>query len=391
MTIIVFFIILSVLILIHELGHFIAAKKNGVEVEEFGFGLPPRIFGKKIGKTFYSINLLPIGGFVKLFGEEVHEIDNQTKSLKKQKLIKEIKEKAFIYKKPWQKAMIVLGGVFMNLVLGVLIFYITLSLNQFKSTPIPIFLKDYQFKFGEESKKVIITRINKNSPAEKSGLKEEDIVLRYKTENTQWKNIRTSKDFINAIKDRKEEKVFLEVINNKNGRKKTAEVKPVYSSDLKRYIIGVSLADSIVIEYSKPLEKVFSGFIHSYNLIDYNFKIFGYLISSSIKEKNPSTITQSVTGPIGIFAVVDDTVRKSGEKLLINLLELSALISLSLAIMNILPLPALDGGRMIFVLYEWIFKKQPNKNIEKYVNLIGFLFLLLLALIVAINDIIRFF
>lgn len=386
MTFLIFLIILSLLVLIHELGHFIAAKKNGVKVEEFGFGLPPRIFGKKIGETIYSINLLPVGGFVKLYGEEYHEITNhQSPATNHQK------KHAFIFKKPWQKTIIILGGVFMNLLLGITIFYFTLSSNQFKSTPMPIFLKNYKFKFGKETKKVIIAQVNKNSPAEKAGIKEEDIVINFKTENQEWKNINSAKDFIDAIKDKKNQTIYLQLINNKNGEKKIIQVKPIYNSQLKRYIIGVNLADIIVLEYKTKKEKFLSGFLHSYNLIDYNLKVFAYLFSTSVKEKNPSTITNSLTGPIGIFAVIDDTVKKSGKKLIFNLLELSALISLSLAIMNVLPFPALDGGRLVFVVYEWITGKPANKTIEKYVNFAGFLILISLAVFIAINDILKFF
>ncbi|MCS6956788.1 MAG: M50 family metallopeptidase [Patescibacteria group bacterium] len=381
MTFLFFFIILSVLILIHELGHFLLAKKNGVKVEEFGFGLPPRIWGKKIKETIYSINLFPFGGFVKLYGEEYHEIKN-----------KKNKKKAFIYKKPWQKTMIVLGGVFMNLIFGIIIFYFILGLNQFKSTPIPIILKNYQFNFGTQTKKVIIANVNENSPASKTNIKEEDIVLKYRLNAShQWKNISSASQFIEIIKNTKGEKITFELINNKNHEKKIIEVKPIYNEKLKRYIIGVNLADVLILEYKKPIERFFAGFIHSYNLIDYNLKIFKHLFVSSIKEKNPSNITQSLTGPVGIFAVVDDVVKKSGKKLIFNLLELSALISLSLALMNILPFPALDGGRLVFIIYEWITGKPSNKNIEKYVNFFGFLILISLAILISINDFLKFF
>ncbi|MCX7955635.1 MAG: M50 family metallopeptidase [Patescibacteria group bacterium] len=386
MSFLIFIIILSFLVIIHELGHFLMAKKNGVKVEEFGFGLPPKIWGKKIGETLFSINLLPIGGFVKLYGEEYHEIENKNK-----KIIEKNAKKAFIYKKPWQKTIIILGGIIMNLIFGIIVFYFILWSNQFKSTPIPIILKNHQFSFGNPIKKVIIAKVNENSPASKSNIKEEDIVLKYKINNNSWKNVNSANQFIDIVKNSKGEKITFELKNNKNDEKKITEINPIYNEKLKRYIIGVNLADIVILEYKKPEEKIFSGFLHSYNLIDYNLKIFGYLFSSAIKEKNPENITQTLTGPVGIFAVIDDMVKKSKEKLIYNLLELSALISLSLAFMNILPFPALDGGRLVFVLYEWITGKNSNKNIEKYVNFFGFLTLIALAVIIAINDFIKFF
>ncbi|GAB4219611.1 MAG: RIP metalloprotease RseP [Candidatus Microgenomates bacterium] len=384
MSLIIFFIILSFLVLIHELGHFLAAKKNGVMVEEFGFGLPPRIFGKKIGETIYSINLLPIGGFVKLFGEEQYELE------KNKKINKNLKSIAFIYKKPWQKTIIILAGVFMNLIVGITIFYITLSLNNFKSTPIPMII-DNKFTFGKEIKKVIIANINKNSPAQKAGVKNEDVVLGYKINGGNWQEINSSQEFINIVKNTKNQPISFNLLNNKNGQKKVVTVIPVYNSNLKRYIIGVNLMDVVILSYQDGFSKIFSGIFHSYNLLDYNLKVFGHLFSTAIKEKNPSTITESLTGPVGIFAVVDDTVKKSGQKTLINLLELSGLISLSLALMNVMPFPALDGGRLIFVIYEWITGRPSNKEIEKYFNFIGFLILISLAILISINDLAKFF
>ncbi|KKQ23141.1 MAG: Membrane-associated zinc metalloprotease [Candidatus Roizmanbacteria bacterium GW2011_GWC2_37_13] len=379
MTFIVFILILAVLILIHEFGHFIAAKKNGVKVEEFGFGLPPRIFGIKKGETIYSLNLIPLGGFVKLFGEEYHEIKKKSSS-----------ERAFINKKPWQKTIIVVAGVIMNLILGVSIYYVILSANNFQSDPIPVFTNS-GFRFGEKEKKVIIAGVNKNSPAEKSNIKPEDVVIRYRINNNNWVNINSSSEFINVVKDAENEEVSLDLLNNKNGERKTIRVQPIFNSDLNRYIIGVNLADVIILKYNTPTEKLFSGFLHSYNLIDYNLKVISSLFSSAIKEKRTETLTQAFSGPIGIFGIIEDTVRSSGKKLFTNLLNITGLLSLSLALMNILPFPALDGGRMVFVAYEWITGKRSNKNIEKYVNFIGFIILITFGILISINDIVKIY
>jgi len=388
---IIFIFILAILILIHEFGHFIVAKLNGVRVDEFGFGLPPRIFGIKKGETLYSINLIPFGGFVKLFGEEYHEISQKSKvkSQNQVRLSKKLQEKAFIYKKPWQKTLIILAGVIMNFLLGTTIYYYLLSTNNFQSEPLPTFF-NYQFKFGTQEKRVIILNVNKNSPAEKTGIKHQDIVLAYKKDSN-WQKIKSSSEFINLIKNNKDKPIQLDIINNQNGERKIVTIVPYFEKKVNRYIIGVSLTDSIVLNYQKPYEKIFSGFFHSYNIIDYNLKTIVFLISSSIKEKDPKTITQSLSGPVGIYSVVQSTIETSGKKVVNNLLNIIALLSLSLALMNVLPFPALDGGRMIFVLYEWITGKPSNKEIEKYVNLVGFLILISFALVITYSDIVKFF
>ncbi len=381
LSLFIFFIIISILVLIHEFGHFITAKLNGVKVKEFGFGLPPRIFGIKKGDTIYSINLLPFGGFVELFGENHHEIDMSV-NYKKQL------NYAFINKNPWQKIIIILAGVFMNFFLAIGIFYFLLIKNNFQSNIIPLFY-DHQFKFGTQEKKVVVLNVNKNSPADKKNIKSQDIILEYQ-ENNQWKSILDSNFFKKLINNNKNNKLILKIVNNQNGEEKIVNIKPEYNKLLNRYILGISLTDAVVLKYQTKNNKIFSGIYHSYNLLDYNLKILSKIFFQAIKEKKPETFTQTVSGPIGIFAVVSETVKSSGKKLFENLLNLTALLSLSLGFMNILPFPALDGGRLIFVVYELITGKKNHQTIEKYLNFFGFLFLISIALLISINDILKF-
>lgn len=377
LSLIVFIIILGILVLIHELGHFLMAKKMGVLVEEFGFGMPPRIWGKKIGETVYSINLLLFGGFVKLFGEEQAEITS-----------KKLTKKTFVSKKPWQKTLIVLAGVFMNAILAIIIYYSLLLGNSFQSEPLPLF-NNYQFRFGHQEGRVVVAEVVKNSPASLAGVKTEDIVLRYKIDNKDWTKIVSGQQLINEIRPLRDIPVTIDFYNLKNGNQKTLTIKPLYDKTLKRAIIGVQMIDSIIIKYNTPTEKLFSGFLHSYNISAYNLKTIGYFFKSAITEKKVEIVSQSVSGPIGIFAVIQDLVKTSGNKFIINLLNIIAALSISLAIMNVLPFPALDGGRLIFIIYEWVTGKQAHPKIEYYVNLIGFTLLLALALLISVNDIIK--
>lgn len=389
MTLLIFILILSILVLVHELGHFIAAKKSGVLVEEFGFGLPPRLFGIKFGETLYSINLLPFGGFIKVYGEEYHEEDKKNITASKK-----LKARAFIYKKPWQKIMIIIAGVVMNILLGVFIYYALLSYNNFRAEPIPL-INNYNFPFGNEEKRVIVTNILQNSPAQKAGIDVRDVVLRFKIEENidegQWIDIQSPEKLINLTNQAQDKNVFIELINAKNGQQKVVDVVPIYNKELKRATIGINLMTVVILKYDRLEDKIFSGFFHSYNLLAYNASAISYFIGSAFKEKSLEPVSHTVSGPVGIFAVVSDIVQSSGKKLLINLSDLVALLSLSLAFVNILPLPALDGGRLVFIGYEVIAKKRVNKNVEKYFNLIGIIFILSLAVLVAINDIMKFY
>lgn len=166
---------------------------------------------------------------------------------------------------------------------------------------------------------------------------------------------------------------------------------PVYNADLKRAIIGVNLIDTAIISYQKTHQMIFAGFMHSYNILTYNFSTIGELIRMSVKEKTFAPVSQTVSGPIGIFSVVQDVVATSGTKLFKNLLNIVGLLSLSLAFMNVLPLPALDGGRLLFILIEYVTRRRINKTVEQYVNMAGFFALIALGIAVSVNDVLRLF
>jgi len=379
---------LGFLVLIHEFGHFIAAKKNGIRVEEFGIGFPPKLFGIKKGETEYTVNALPLGGFVRLFGEEYQEVDSSKLKAESLKSHDSSLNRAFAFKKPHQKALVIAAGVVINLLFGVVVMYSLLMTQNFKSDPLPL-LFPHKFTFGVQEGRVMATRLVKGSPAEKAGMRPEDIISSYSLSEGNITKLISAEQLIALIKESPDKKVFLETVNVKNGVTKKITVTPRYNKELKRAIIGVNLIDAIVISYNSPAEKVFAGFLHSYNVMEYNFAAVGQLIGISIKEKNASPVSGAVSGPIGIFSVVQDMVKTSGTQLARNILNLMALLSLSLGIMNILPFPALDGGRMVFVVYEWITNKQVNKKVESITNIAGFVFLMGIALIVTINDILR--
>lgn len=385
MSIIIFIAILAILVLIHELGHFIAAKQSGVLVEEFGFGFPPRLFSIKKGETVYSFNLFPLGGFVKLYGEEYRELDTKQHTIGK--------HRAFVYKTPWQKISIIVAGVLMNAILGIAIFYITLSTNSFKSDPLAL-LNDFRFAFGKQEQQTVIVNVTNGSPAEKSGLQSGDIVMRVKT-NPDGKRgnngmpITSEKELIKIIQQSENIPLTFEVVNIKNNAIKEVIVTPLFNNDLKRTVIGVSLSSAVVLRYETLPQKVLSGFLHSYNVLDYSIHTISQLFRLSFKEKSLQPISESVSGPIGIFHIVDTTIKSSGQKLIRNLLDITGLLSLSLALMNIVPFPALDGGRLLFIVFEGITKRRIPKHIESQINTIGFFLLIALAVLISVGDIIK--
>jgi len=374
----IFIFILSLLVLIHELGHFFVAKKNGIRVEEFGIGFPPKLKGIQRGETEYTINAIPLGGFVRLYGEEYKdEVGGE-------------RNRAFVSKKPHQKAAVIVAGIVVNIIFGIALFYGILAYNGFRADPLPL-LFPHHFTFGTQEGSVIAAQLVAGSPAQKAGIKPEDIILSYSVDQGTNKTIHSAAELIDIIKTSQGKTVQLETKNLKNGKSEFISVVPRYNPQLKRAVIGVSLIDGIILSYNTPLEKLFAGFLHSYNVLDYNFSAIGKLFQIAIKEKSTEPVAGAVSGPIGILTVVNDIVASSGEKLVMNILNLMALLSLSLGIMNILPLPALDGGRLVFIIYEWVTGKPVHKKIESYTNMIGFALLIGVAILVSISDIMRLF
>lgn len=353
MTVIIFFLILSLLVLVHELGHFIVAQKNGIMVEEFGFGYPPRLFSIKKGKTIYSLNLIPLGGFVKVLGEEHHE-----------KIKSKYKKQSFTSKKPYQRVLVLLAGIIGNFLLG----WILISYLFTQGVPAP-------------TNKVIIEEVQKNSPAEKAGISPNDIIIKIISVNKQSFSIKSTDDFIALTKKSLELPLTLEIDHQGQILKKT--VIPRKKPPVGQGPLGVIISSFIEKKYPW-YQAPFYGLLEAFNITK---KIVVELFKTLFLFLTFQKPSVEVAGPIGI-AYFTGKVIKFGKN---AVLELTALLSLNLAVVQLLPFPALDGGRLMFVIYEWVTKKKLNQNFEKYLNLAGFIILIALAIVISVNDIIRIY
>lgn len=350
MAILVFIIILAVLILVHEFGHFIAAKKNGVLIEEFGIGFPPRLFAVKKGETLYSLNLIPFGGFVKVYGEEYHENNKATPKLK---------QRGFVYKKPWQKSLIIVAGILGNFILSwILISYLT-------TQGIP-----------RETNKVKVQTIQKNSPAQKSGLFENDVIEKILVDNKYY-DIDSSTKLIDLSKKFSGRSITLVVL--RGDKKNQIEVLARKNPPVGQGPLGIIITSVEIKKYSWYEAPIF-GFSQT-------VKITQNIVAEFIKIITFQKPKVDVAGPIGIAKFTGQALKFGANAVV----ELTALLSLNLAVINIFPFPALDGGRLVFVLYEWISRRKVNKSVEKYANLIGLAILLSLALVISVNDIIKLY
>jgi len=354
MTILIFILTLSILVLVHELGHFLMAKKMGVKVEEFGIGLPPKLFGIKKGETLYSVNLLPIGGFVKLFGEEYSTplaLD---------------KNRTFVNKKPWQKTLIVLGGVLGNFLLGWFIFSYLVT----QGVPVP-------------TNNVIVEKVTKNSPASMAGLKEKDVILKFVPPISPMSPISLTSSTSLITLTQKYAGKNVKLLVQRGHQQLTVDLVPRVNPPKGEGPLGIAITSFIEKKYPWYTAPYY-GLIEAFNITAKISSELGKMLYNLVTFHKQNV---DVAGPIGIANLAGQAV-KFGKN---AFLEFLALLSLNLAIMNILPFPALDGGRLVFVLYEGITKKRPNKNFEKYTNLIGFIMLLSLAAIITVNDVVKLF
>ena len=345
-SVLTFLIVLSILVRVHEFGHFIASRRAGVWVEEFGFGLPPRVLGKKIGETIYSINLLPFGGFVRLHGENTEEeITNS--------------DRAFLHKGKFQRLVIILAGVFMNFALAIFAFSIVYS---FSGIP-------------RESENVHVIEIREGSPADISGLKVADIV-----KDINGKTIKSNSDLISLVDEKQGEEISITIL--RDGETRSFKAIPRSDPPEGEGALGV-LISNIELYYPPIWQRPFIG-------VYYGFKeaiFWGQIVLTGFfqifKDLFIGVVPKDVAGPVGIFALTSQAA-KFGALSLINFL---GVLSVNLAILNAMPFPALDGGRLLFIAIESLFGRKVVPRVEHLVHTVGMIILILLILAVTAHDI----
>lgn len=354
LTILVFIIILGLLVFVHEFGHFITAKKMGVRVEEFGFGFPPRIFGIKRGETIYSLNWIPLGGFVKIKGEQGERPED---------------EDSFTHKKVWQRGVILLSGVLMNFLLTVIL----LSLGYFIGLPQDV----TEEPRGAQIKNIQIEvmAVLENSPAGKADIRPGDVII-----SLDDKFLNKSEEFRDYTAGLEGKTLELKI---KRGEEiLTKEVKPERIKEADKVAIGVGLIRTGLVSYPWYLA-LYKGAESTIYLTKEIFIALYELIKNLIMAKG---VTMEVAGPVGI-AVLTGRVARMG---FIYLLQFTALLSINLAIINFIPFPALDGGRFLFLIIEKIRRRPVSRKIESIIHTIGFSLLMLLVLVVTYRDIARY-
>lgn len=321
----------GLLIIVHEFGHFILAKINGVKVEEFSIGMGPKIFSINGKETKYSLGLLPIGGYVKMLGEDEESTD----------------ERSFSSKSPLRRITIILAGAIMNLILAIGIFTAIIS------------------NFGYVSPKV--SSIVENSPAAKVGIKPGDEFIKVDGDK-----VHSADDITFSIAMSKGKPIDLEV--KRNGELLNFNVKPEYNKEEKRDMIGFYFEK---VENPTIIESIKEGLYKTISVVDQTFTGLKMIFTG---EANLKT---DVGGPVTIIKL-SGAAAKAG---IWNLLNFTAFISVNLAVFNLLPFPALDGGWTVLLLIELITKRKVPDKVVGVLNFAGFALLMGLMLLVTVKDI----
>ncbi|MDP3985787.1 MAG: RIP metalloprotease RseP [bacterium] len=354
LTLLVFLAVLSVLVLVHELGHFIAARRMGVTVEEFGFGFPPRIFGFKRGDTTYSINWIPLGGFVRLKGESGEDFHHHD---------------SFIAKTIPRRALIIAAGVVMNFLLAAVLFSVGFMIGlpqQVEQVPASARVRDVSVAFNY---------VVPESPAARVGFQAGDVVL--SIDGNTFQTAEATQEYI-----RSREGQTIHVVVRRQGETQEFDVIPEVLPQTGKPGIGVGLLSVGIVSYPWYMAPV-RGVILTAGLTGEIAQAFINIFRSLVSE---GRVGVDVSGPVGI-AVLTGRAAALGFS---YLLQFVAVLSLNLAVINFLPIPALDGGRFLFLMIEAVRRKPVSRQLENAIHQIGFALLLALVLVVTYRDVAQF-
>jgi len=362
LNILIFLIILALLVLVHELGHFLVAKKNGVRVDEFGLGFPPRIYGKKFGETVYSLNAVPFGGFVKIFGENAE-------SLETPEGIVEDSSRSLAHKGKLIQSAVLVAGVSFNVIFAWLI----ISLGLVFGMPTAV---DSQNATGVTDARVVVTSVVPKSPAERAGLKAGDMLLSLKTA-TKTLEQNVSPETVHKFIAESSEPI---TISYKRGAKiSEVNVGAEKGIVLGARAIGISM-DMLGILKLPAYRAFLEGGVRTAQL----FKTVAVNIFYFLRDAftGHADLTQ-VAGPIGMVALVGE----AHDLGLAYLIFFTALLSINLAVINLIPFPALDGGRLVMVLIEAVKGSPLKPKLVSGLNTVGFALLIILMLAVSWHDV----
>ena len=345
-SLILFFIIFGVLVTTHELGHFLIAKANNIKVNEFFVGMGPTLWKKQKGETLYSIKLLPIGGACVFEGEDGLDADKE-----------ELDERAFPNANVWARIAVLFGGPFFNFITGFIIAIIVVANT------------NWDFP--------VISGLTENSAAQEAGLMEGDTIISIDGEKIHLASEVTLISQFNRGG-------AMDIVYERDGQRFETKLQPSFDEESNRYYMGIYLGKY---EKVKPSQVVKYAF---YDVL-YYFKATYRSLALLVQRR---LTMNDLSGPVGIVKIVDDTYEAASPygvtPVVMSMLELVILLSINIGVMNLLPFPALDGGRLVFQFIEVVRGKPVPRDKEGMVHLVGMVLLMALMVVVVFNDISKF-
>ena len=362
MSILILIVTLAVLILAHEFGHFITAKKSGVRVDEFGIGFPPKLYGKKIGETEYTFNLIPFGGFVRIFGENPGDAAENGPD----------KARSFIHKPKITQAVIIVAGVFFNVLLA----WVLISVGFMTGMPVPV--SSAPQGVSVLNARVIVTNVLEGTPAEMAGIETGDALTSLEAPGERYENITVLgiQDFI-----ARHGGVEVSIAYERGGEKGVSRATPAEDIFGSVPAIGISMDEIGTVELL-PHRAFFEGARMTAGLTLAVGGAFAGLITDAV---TGNAELASLTGPVGMVGLIGDAAGFG----FAYFLGFIAIISLNLAVLNLLPIPALDGGRLFFLAIEAIKGSRLSPRFVNIAHATGFGVLILFMLAVTYQDIMR--
>lgn len=363
MTILLFIIVLVVIIIVHELGHFSVAKWSGMRVDEFGVGYPPKLWGKKFGETEYTINLLPFGGFVRIYGEDETDPEKLASS------------RAFSARPRMLQALTLIAGVAMNMLFA----YVVISSILYAGTTRA--LSEKEIPLAEDAQ-LAVASVLPGSPAGEAGIQPGDRITSVSLGEQIFSSV-SADDFLTYIAASPEGEALTFEIERAQVTQ-TLKVIPqsgIISDQPERTAVGVSVATIGTVPVSL-LKAPIEGAVLTWEITKATaVGLVGFLASAITLQADLS----QVSGPIGIAGAVGSAYSEG----ITQLLSIAAIISINLALINLLPIPALDGGRLLFVIIESVIRRPIKPSVASAVNGVGFSLLILLMLVVTLSDVLK--